>query len=363
MRGSHPIPPVGPVRSATGTGRGLRSAATATPRAKDDKHHRSLGAHAWRRGGQPVRAQADLYGRQEIVCAEHRSLPSDGAGGNRGDDAPIHQHDALQLVDAVRKLEAAVSAGYASSYAGTAVWGLADDTNRGYRQELRKFARRIRQQPGPAREPALTIRSCTSSKPPNLNHHSKSCSVGCGCWKSYAGYRQRSVPVTGLSCRRWTKIKRSSARSPPSHGPRCEGSQTCANWREVRQTGNAVQWRRSACPSDYGQLRRCPCPTTDGPSDMQGPKGGGGSTRKKQGPRRASGVNSCKCSGRAMVSRPPGPRASLPGPPYTEASQSWWAGRSPTARRCASIHGAGMGRRSCASLGHGHNRCCDGGAG
>ena len=55
----------------------------------------------------------------------------------------------------MRKLEAAISAGYTSSYAGTAVCGLADDTNRGYLQELRTFARRIRQQPGASARTSL----------------------------------------------------------------------------------------------------------------------------------------------------------------------------------------------------------------
>ena len=184
-----------------------------------------------------------------------------------------------------------------------------------------------------ARKPASTIRSCTSSKPPNLNHHLKSCSVDYDCWKSCGGYRQRSVPVTGLSCRRWKNIKRSSARSVPSPGPQCGGSQTCASWREIRQTGNSVQWRRSACPSASGRSKRCPCPTTGAPSTMRGQKGGGGATRKRQAPGRESGAISCKCCGRNMVSRPQGPRGSLPGPPCTEASGSWWAGRNPTARR------------------------------
>jgi hypothetical protein len=44
---------------------------------------------------------------------------------------------------------------------------------------------------GQAREPASTIRSCTLSKPPNLNHPLKSCSVGCDCWTNYDGYRKQ----------------------------------------------------------------------------------------------------------------------------------------------------------------------------
>ena len=363
MRGSHRIPPVGTVRSATSTGRGLRSAATATPRAKDDKHHRSPGAHARRRGSsrsgrRPTSTAGKRSSAQSIEACPRTereaieamtrlytnttpsSWPTRCANWRR-----LSQQDTPRLTRERRCVGSRMTP--------------TEDICRSYGSSPGAFDN----SQGPAREPASTIRSCTSSKPPNLNHHSKSCSVGCGCWKSYAGYRQRSVPVTGLSCRRWENIKRSSARSAPSHGPRCEGSQTCASWHEVRQTRNSVQWRRSACPLDSGQSRRYPCPTMEGPSDMQGPKGGGGSTRKKQGLGRASGVSSCKCCGRAMVSRPPGPRGSLPGPPCTEASQSWWAGRSPTARRCAGIHGAGMGRRSCASLGHRHNRCCDGGAG
>ena len=59
------------------------------------------------------------------------------------------------MVNAVRRLEEAVSAGYASSYAGTTVCGLAEDTNRGYLQELRKFTRRIRQQPGASARTSL----------------------------------------------------------------------------------------------------------------------------------------------------------------------------------------------------------------
>ena len=48
------------------------------------------------------------------------------------------------MVGAVRRLETAVTEGFA----GTALCGLADDKNKGYLHELRRYAARIRRQPG-----------------------------------------------------------------------------------------------------------------------------------------------------------------------------------------------------------------------
>ena len=44
--------------------------------------------------------------------------------------------------------ETVVTEGYATSYAGTLLYGLADDTKKGYLQEWRRFAVRVQKQPG-----------------------------------------------------------------------------------------------------------------------------------------------------------------------------------------------------------------------
>ena len=59
------------------------------------------------------------------------------------------------MVGAVRRLEAAVTEGFAASYAGTALCGLADDTTKGYIHELRRYAARIRKQPGASARQSL----------------------------------------------------------------------------------------------------------------------------------------------------------------------------------------------------------------
>ena len=63
-------------------------------------------------------------------------------------DAGDHTSDGLLMVGTVQRLEEAITAGYASSYARTTMCGLADDTKRGYVLELRRLAVRIRRQPG-----------------------------------------------------------------------------------------------------------------------------------------------------------------------------------------------------------------------
>ena len=55
----------------------------------------------------------------------------EGADEPQSWGAGIHRDDALHMVGAVRRLEAAVTEGFAASYAGRALCGLTDDTTRG----------------------------------------------------------------------------------------------------------------------------------------------------------------------------------------------------------------------------------------
>ena len=59
------------------------------------------------------------------------------------------------MVDAVRHLEQAVAAGYGGSYAATALQAFANETQHGYRRELRRYAARIRKQPGASTRESL----------------------------------------------------------------------------------------------------------------------------------------------------------------------------------------------------------------
>ena len=78
----------------------------------------------------PVTAGKEDPEQRELVNTEPGCGASDEPGSHSSDDVPIHKRDTL-LVGAVRSLEAAVAAGYGSTYAGTTVCGLADDTNKG----------------------------------------------------------------------------------------------------------------------------------------------------------------------------------------------------------------------------------------
>ena len=59
------------------------------------------------------------------------------------------------MVGTVRRLEGAITEGFAASYAVTALCGLADDTNKGYVHKLRRYAARIRKQPGASARQSL----------------------------------------------------------------------------------------------------------------------------------------------------------------------------------------------------------------
>ena len=67
----------------------------------------------------------------------------------------LQEDGALNMVGAVRRLEAAVTEGFAAWYAGRALCGLTHDTNWGYVHELRRCAARIRKQPGASARESL----------------------------------------------------------------------------------------------------------------------------------------------------------------------------------------------------------------
>ena len=97
-----------------------------------------------------IRERRDGAGSGDTAMPEPPGEASSSFTGNKPPNSnfDLLTDDAVRMVEAACKLEVAVNAGYAVSYASRAMCGLANDTRTGYGGELRKLVARIRKQPG-----------------------------------------------------------------------------------------------------------------------------------------------------------------------------------------------------------------------
>ena len=252
------------------------------------------------------------------------------AGESQGGCAGVHRDEALGMVGAVRRLETAITEGFATSYTGTALCGLADDTNKGYLHELRRYAARVRSHPGASARESLDDKLLHLAQTTNNGSSIKKLlggirlleklrwvpsTVCAGDWAFVKGVESFHDKAGKLPLKTWASMRGFTDISRLAQG--------AASWELCAMAALSI-CLLAAC----GQLRRSWSHTTESTSRSWEPRGGGAGSRRRRerGPR--PGKSSCKCRARDMDTRPAGRPGTHQGRRCTRPPASWWEGRS-----------------------------------